>query len=55
MEFADFCHLVQKGAVLTPAISGITGLISTSYNTAIKYFKIGTAILLIVLKRQPAE
>jgi len=25
-----------------------------SYNIAIEYFKIGTAILLIVVKRQPA-
>jgi len=27
VQYADFCHLVQKGAVVTLAISGITGLI----------------------------
>jgi len=27
MGYADFCHLVQKGAFVTFAISGFTGLI----------------------------
>ena len=26
MGYADFCHLVQNGAVVTIVISGVTGL-----------------------------
>jgi len=57
MGYANFCRLVQEGAVLNFLPSNLWGYwtdldqtcTQCSYNIATEYFKIRTAILLIVL------